>query len=207
MFTNEDNSGSGKFANFKDGKIVTKIDGQKKEFTTMTGHIVDMDISDEEYQGRKYRKVTLFISDKGTVCQLGFDLGSGYGWGFFQLCGNIDVKKPVSISGGTKEIPNSNGKSYGSMFIKQDGKYLQHLMKNGTDAAKKIPAVDLVKIGKQDVKDYSKRHEYMEKVLAAFFKKVQKQFPGGAGAEERAKAKSKEANAETMTEPIGDLPF
>lgn len=206
MGFNEDNyeGGSGKFANFKDGKLVTKIGGEKKTFGSLTGQIVDLDIVDEKYNGNEYRKVILFIAHESGVTQLGFPLASGYGWGFFQMCGNINVAHELEISGGIKTDPNDKTKKYGSMFIKQDGTNLKHLMTKDSDAGKKVPKVEEVKVGKTVVKNYEKRDTYMEKVLTAFYKKVQKQFPNGAAAFKGAKHQDVDTN---NTEPIDDLPF
>lgn len=205
-FSNDDyEGGSGKFANFKEGKIVTKIDGEKKTFSTITGQIVDLDIVDETYNGTPYRKVILFMAHEDGVTQLGFPLTSGYGYGFFQMCGNIDVKHEVAISGGTKPNPNIKGGTFGSMFIKQGGTNLKHLMTKDSEAGKKIPEIKVVKVGNKDVKDYSKRDEYMEKVITAFYKRVQKQFPNGASAFKGAK--HVDAGPADIVEPIDDLPF
>lgn len=208
-FTNDDyEGGSGKFANFKEGKIVTNIDGEKKTFSTLEGQIVDLDVQDATYQGKDYRKVVLFLAHEDGVTQLSFPLNSGYGWSFFQLCGNIDPKHEVAISGGTKEIPNTNGKKYGSMFVKQAGTNLKHLMKKDSDGAKKIPAVKEIKDSKGKIvgKDYSARDEYMEKVLTAFYKRVQKIFPNGAAAFKTSKHIDADP-ASGVNEPIDDLPF
>lgn len=203
-FSNESRGGNGMFASFKDGKITTKVEGEKKTFTTLTGLIVDVDIEDAKFQDREYRKVTLFMKHKEGVTRLGFPLTSGYGWSFFQLCGNIDVKLPVSISGGTTDLPNSGTppKKYGKMFIEQAGKSLKHFMKKDSEAAKKIPLVTETKVGKQVVKNYEKRDEFMEKVITAFYKKVQKMYPDGA-----KDIKKINSPADEIIEPIDDLPF
>ena len=49
-FSNESRGGNGMFASFKDGKITTKVEGEKKTFTTLTGLIVDVDIEDAKFQ-------------------------------------------------------------------------------------------------------------------------------------------------------------
>lgn len=108
----------GKFLNFKDGAIISAVDGEKKSYTSIEGFITDLDITDEEYKGKEYRKITLFIIDEDeAVWKLGFPLESGYGNGFCSLAFNVDFNKPVKISGGTKEMEND--KSYGMFFIKQ----------------------------------------------------------------------------------------
>lgn len=204
-FSNESHGGNGKYANFKEGQIVTYLDGKKQSFTTLTGKIVDIDIQDAVYQGKEYRKVVLYIQHEDGITMLGFPLASGYGWSFFQLCTNINEKKECSISGGTEDF---DGKKWGKMFIKQDNVYIKQALKKGTPAHDKIPPVKEIKNGKGKVtgKDYSDRDDFMEKVITAFFKKVQKAYPNAVDPEMK-KAYAAAAKADAVTEAIDDMPF
>jgi hypothetical protein len=209
-FTNEPQTGASKYANFKDGMIVTKIDGEKKQFTHLEGDLIDIFTEDAEYQGKKYRKVVLTIEHEDGTTMLGFPLGSGYGNAFVRMCPNIDVDCPIKISGGTKPDKVDPTKKYATMFIQQQNKYVKWYFKEGTEANKKIPEVKKVTVGKgkgaKEVNDYSERDEYFETIITHFGVKLGQAI--GKEAKERAKkAKAQPRTADEVTEPIDDLPF
>lgn len=151
----------GKFLNFKEGKIISAVSGQKESFTNVMGLITDLDIVDEEFKGKEYRKIILFITDdESETWKLGFPLESGYGTAFCSLAPNIDFSKPVDISGGIKEMEND--KSYGMMFIKQDGKNLKWFYtKESPDVPKGVKARDR----SGEFWDYSARNTFFHRML------------------------------------------
>ena len=151
----------GKFLNFKDGKIISAASGQKESFTNVMGLITDLDIVDEEYKGKEYRKIVLFITDDETnTWKLGFPLESGYGTAFCSMAHNLDFSKPADISGGIKEMEND--KSYGMMFIKQDGKNLKWFYtKESPEVPKGVKARDR----SGEFWDYSARNDFFHKML------------------------------------------
>lgn len=192
---------SGKFVNFKEGMLINN--GQS--FTHIEGVIKDMSIQPEVFKGKEYQKVTLFIVDNTGFCyHLGFPMVSGYGLAFFAISPNIDFSKPVKISGGSDKMPNGN--SFGKMFVQQNGAYVKWFFKKDSEAAKKIPAIKEVKVGKEIVKDYEKRDEFIEKSLTKVYKdKIMKAWPAGiTKSEKEAKPLSP---ADGVTEPIDDMPF
>lgn len=208
-FTNESGSNGGsKFANFSKGMITTKVDGEKKSFTHLEGDIIDISIEDAEYQGEAYRKIVLYISHEDGLTQLGFPFNSGYGNAFCRLCPNIDPSKRVKISGGTEPDPNDKTKSYSKLFVQQSGAYVKWFFKKDTDNGKLVPDVKIEKIGKgksaKEVKDYSDRDEFFERVIVRFLEKVQVMYPKGA---EGYHSKGGHQDATDITEPIDDLPF
>lgn len=171
---------SGRFVNFKEGMLINN----GKEFTSITGDIIDMDIMDAEFNKQPYRKVVLYIQDdEGTIYMLGFPLTSGYGNSFFRIAPNIDYSKSVTISGGTEKLESGN--SWGKMFVQQDGKYVKHYFKKGEKANDSVPQVNQVKVGTgknaKTVADYSDRDAFIEKVLTDLWKnRIQKVWPNGA---------------------------
>lgn len=202
-FTNkQDGGGSGKYANFKDGKIVTKIDGEKRTFTTIDGDIVDVTISSEKYLDKEYEKITVWIAHEDGCTQLGFPLTSGYGRAFCKILPNIDATQPVEISGGSKKLDNGN--SYGTVFIRQRGTAVKWFFTANNEMGKKLPKIKEVLDGRGKVigKDTSELDEFLQGVIVKFLKKVQKRFPNGA-----ADFKKTFADADQITEPIDDLPF
>lgn len=211
--SNEPRTG-GAFVNFKEGKLINN----KTEFTSLTGHVIDLAVNPDQYKGQTYQKVTLFIQDdEGNVYLLGFNMTSGYGRSFFRMCPNIDYSLPITIGAGIEDI--GNGQSYGKMFIQQRKKYVQHYFKKGTKAYEGIPLVKETFVGagknKKKVLDSSERDAYIESVLARIWEKqIQKAFPKGADEKYHKMAlKSSEVNmhvpggSEPDNEPINDLPF
>lgn len=161
----------GKFLNFKEGAIISAVDGEKKTYTGIEGRVTDLDITDEVYKGKDYRKITLFIiDDEETTWKLGFPLESGYGNAFCSIAFNIDFKKPVKISGGTKEMDNE--KSYGVMFIKQptvitngefsEWKNLKWYYKKDSEG---IPAGVKTKDRSGEYTDYTDRNNFFHEML------------------------------------------
>jgi hypothetical protein len=154
------------FVNFKDGKLISN----KESYTDLTGIVTELDIQDEEYKGKEYRKVVLFIKDEdGEIWKLGFPLESGYGTAFCSIASNIDFAKPVMISGGTKELDNGN--SYGVMFIRQgmgaDGKGGESLKWRFKSDSPEVPkGEDVVdKKGKKTGTDWSERNDWFHHFL------------------------------------------
>ena len=162
---NEPYEGSN-FVNFKDGRLVSN----KETYTSLTGLITELDLTDEEYKGKEYRKITLFIKDdEDNILKLGFPLESGYGNSFCSLAPNIDFAKPVQISGGTKELENGN--SYGSVFIRQGfdengkgGKSVKwYFKKDGAQLPAGAPIIN--KAGKTTGMDFSERNDFFHHLL------------------------------------------
>lgn len=155
----------GRFLNFKDGKIISAISGNKEEFTHLEGFVTDLDIVDEEYQGKAYRKIVLFVKDdENEIWKLGFPLESGYGNAFCSLALNIDFNKPVKISGGIKDM--ENGKSYGMLFVKQpDGETWKNLKWFYTKDSTDIPGGLKARDRSGEYMDYSKRNDFFHSLL------------------------------------------
>lgn len=201
-FSNKQGGGSSKYANFKDGMIVTKVDGEKKQFTTLEGDLLDIDVEDAEYENKPYRKINLYIQHDAGVTILGMPLGSGYGQSFCKICPNIDVSKPIMISGGIDKIEGS-AFTYGKVYVSQDEKYVKWFYTK-TENAGKFPKAEEITIGKgksaRVEKDYTKRDEFCERLLYAFHEKLAKVWPNGAATAAKAKK-------DAVNDPTSDLPF
>lgn len=206
-FSNEQ-QGSSKWANFKEGKIVTKVEGQKKEFTTLTGELIDFYMEEAEYDKKPYTKIVLAIAHNKKLTLLGFPFNSGYGQAFIKISPNIDPKLPISISGGWQQNEANPKIGYGKVFIKQGDRNLKYFFTKDNDNGKLVPAVKETEVGKgkskQIVKDYTDRDEYFEKVLARVHEKIRKVYPMGM---EGFKVEKKPVDGSDVTEPIDDLPF
>lgn len=204
-FSNDSRGGSGKFANFKDGKIVTKIEGEKKTFTTLSGTMTAIYIDDAEYNGKEYRKVNVRLDHEDGETILGFPLSSGYGNAFCRLLPNVDPAKEVAISGGVTKDEKDPKKKYGNLFIEQDGKNVKWFFSSKTEHGDEVPEIKEATVGKgknaKVVKDYSEREDFFERVIMKFDQKLQKLY----GKKEKPKAPPK--TADEVTEPLDDLSF
>lgn len=156
----------GKFLNFKDGKIISAVNGAKEEYTSIEGLLTELDIVDEEYKGREYRKIVLFIKDdEGNEWKLGFPLESGYGNAFCSIAPNIDYAKPVKISGGVKEMENE--KTYGMIFVRQpdtagEWKSLKWFY---TKESKEVPSGVKTKDRSGEYMDFTERNDFFHRLL------------------------------------------
>ncbi len=157
----------GKFLNFKDGKIISSVNGSKEEYTSVEGEVTELDIVDEEYKGKEYRKIVLFIKDdEGTEWKLGFPLESGYGNAFCSLAPNVDFSKPVKISGGIKEMEND--KSYGMLFIRQVDEVTgnwKNLKWFYTKESKEVPSGVKAKDRSGEYWDFTERNDFFHRLL------------------------------------------
>lgn len=149
---------SGNWANFKDGKIIHN----GKAFEGLTGRVVELDLTDEVYLGKDYKKLTLFVQVNGEIFRLGFPLFSGYGIAFLSISPNVDWDKDITISGLCE--PDEDGKKKASLFIRQDGKPVKWFWTK--DKPGKVPQPVKLKGGGWD---FAKRNdwlmEYLEKKL------------------------------------------
>jgi hypothetical protein len=198
-----------KFLNFKDGLIVHSEGGDLKTYDAFSGRVIDLEIEDAEYQGEAYRKIILFIEDPETdkVFELGFSLESGYGNAFCCIAPNIDWSKPLEISGKIED--KGNGKKYSGMFIRQEGKAIKWFYTNAHDESappnKKRPAPEKVRVGNNDIFDFSKRNNFYEKMLIYVRKEKIVKITGGVAAYKPRNADL--SSADGVTEVIDDLPF
>lgn len=217
-FSNKPRSG-GKYINFKTkeneaGKKESFLQNGGKLFTEFTGILVDISVSTDDVNGQEYEKLTLHLvdPDDNKVYELGFPIRSGYGYAFFCMCPNLNPAIPMTFSGGIEAMDNGN--SWTKLFIKQDDKSVKwHYTKVNEEAYAKIPLVKTVTVGKgakaQQVKDYSDRDEFIEKVIFGFKKvKVDKAHPGGVKAALANAPKNADvANDSIDNDPTSDLPW
>lgn len=204
-FTNETSGGggNGKYASFKKGRIVTKIDGEKKDFAAVTGTITEVWTENAEFQNKPYSKLVVRIDDENGFTLLGFAINSGYGNAFCRILPNIDPTKPVEISGNYTADKADPTRGYTSLFIAQEGKSLKWYYTNSNEAGKKVPAIKETEVGKgkskQIIKDYSDREDFFERLLVGFSNKLESLYG--------KKKKAIPATADEVTEPMDGLPF
>lgn len=191
---------TGKFLSFKEGTIVCN----HASFTDWTGRIIDLDIQEDEYNKKKYRRVTLYVDGgEGMVQELSFDLGSGYGGAFCAMAPNIKFDRDIEISPGYEKKNGQNGRS--KLFLRQDGANLKWYFSNSTDEKTKRPAPVETTVSGVKVLDWSKRNAWYEKVLAKIRK--DKIVPATGGLAEYKPGPKGDISDNTETEVIDDLPF
>jgi hypothetical protein len=115
---NQPYEGGKHFVNCKDGELIAGPKNEKKPYTHLTGKIIDLDISDEKFEEKEYKRVELQIKAGDEIYYLQFPIDSGYGVAFCSISPNIDFSKSVSISVGIEKIEGTL-KKFGKMFIKQ----------------------------------------------------------------------------------------
>lgn len=210
-------AGGSKYLTFKEGKIKYKdADGVEQFHPGFEGRVIDLDIQDEEFEGRPYRQITLFIIDEetGRLYEMQMGLESGYGNAFACISPNVDWSLPVEISPSISKPKVVGGKGYGGMFISQPGaagKKKAVKWKFTKENPGKRPEIveKTKKVRGKDVPDgfdFTERNDFYEEVLMEVRKAIVK-VSGGMANYAPPKAKGGVSPAEDITEPIGDLPF
>lgn len=207
MFTTHE-GGSSKYAYISKGKIVTKEDGENKTYDGIRGHVCAIDFEMDDYNGREYEKILLFMVDSDNNENiLTFPLVSGYGSAFCKLAKNVDWEKPIEVFASFKE--GEGGKpNKTSLFIKQhDGKKWTNLKWAFTkDNPGKMP--EPVESSDRNGKfwDYTKRNKFFRDMLVKLIgPAIKKAYPNYDPAVTKKKALPK--TADSVTSPIDDLPF
>lgn len=107
------------YVNIKDGKLVIKKDSQVETFEEVTGIVVNIEITDEEYKEDKYKRLSLtLVGSNNESCKLQLKLSSGYGRAVCNALPNADLTKPITFVPFLKEV---DGKEKRGMFLTQNG--------------------------------------------------------------------------------------
>jgi hypothetical protein len=185
------------YLNFSKGKIV--LNGE--QFDEFEGRVLDIKISDDEYQGEHFKKIGLLMrDDTGKQYLLNMKMNSGYGVSFCMLVPNIEWMWPIIISGFSKEV---EGKKKTGIFIKQRGVFIKwHFTK---DNPGELPSLKKVKYKGHDVWDSSDQQNYFLEMLAVVSHELSKVKNTAT-----SDSKPPEVSAAAVTEnlsPVDDLPF
>lgn len=210
-------AGGSKYLTFKEGKIKYKdSDGVEQFHSGFAGRVIDLDIKDEEYEGRPYRQITLFIEDddSGKMFEMQMGLESGYGNAFSCIAPNIDWAKPIEVSPSITPSKTVGGKGYGGLFISQpDGsdkrKSVKWRFTKENPGKRPEVVVKTKKVRGKDVPDgfdFSERNDFYERVLLEVRKIIVKET-GGIVNYKPAKVSKPLFTSYDITEPIDELPF
>jgi hypothetical protein len=126
----ESRRNGGRFVNIIKGQFAYK-EGDQKILTDddLVGHLVGLDIVDDEYQNEKFKKLCLTIDDGKESWQLQMRMGRGYANNFCMVIRNVDLSLPIAFSAKYEE--DVNGKPRGSLFLKQNKKSAQVVLHEG----------------------------------------------------------------------------
>lgn len=196
------NTGRFTFVNIKKGQLAIKKDGDVHLFDNIEGKLIDLEIRDDEYQGKKYKKLCLMLNDGKESFQLQMKLDSGYGYAFCSIILNADLKAPMRIVPTYKEIDN---KGKAGMFINQNGKALKWYYTR--DTPHDLPLLKQTEFKGQVMWDNTDQQNFfytllLEKIRPQIIPSVDDIVSGPAH-----ELDQRIPNASEITEPIDDLPF
>lgn len=199
--------GGKNYVNIKDGELISGPKNDKKPYTHLTGKITELDVTDEKYEDKDYKKVTLTIRAGDEDYFLGFPLESGYGVAFCSMSPNIDFSKLVSISAGSEKIEGTL-KKFGKLFIKQpDADYGNETMKwvnlkwYFTKESKEVPKGVEKKDRSGTYYDFEERNKFFFELLTFKIRPAILNQTAAVNAKKQAKKKGE------YKALVDDLPF
>jgi hypothetical protein len=150
------------YVNIAEGKFAIKNykTNERELYDNLTGRLVKVEIKDESYQGKTYKKAYFDIADNIDTYTLGLRVNSGYFRTFVNSLKSGNVNKIITISAVVNE---RNGKSNSVIFVKQDGKVLKHF--HTKDNMGDLPPVEQIVFQGQINYDNTKAMEYWIKWL------------------------------------------
>lgn len=185
-----------------------KEDGVDKFYGWIEGYISDIKIIDDEYQGKKYKKLCVFVDDGMETLQLQTSMENGYGRAFCNIIKNVDLTKQVHFSVSYKK-DEATGKGEASMFLSQDGKALKWYFTK--DNPRDLPLLEKVTFKGKEEWDNSKQLNYYINMLLNEIKPnlVHPLMAGPAHefSEKPPAGKTETRDPGEIIEPIDDLPF
>lgn len=94
-----------------DGKVVYEI-----RYDSVSGVIKDVRTKDDEFNGKKIKKLVVVLADGGEEYQIETNISSRYAKSLLFALPNVDLTRPVIISPWYKEV---DGRAKMSVYIKQ----------------------------------------------------------------------------------------
>lgn len=203
------NAGRSTFVNIKDGKLQVKKDQQIETFGYLSGLMVDLQIRDDEYDGKKYKKLSVSLVDGDERFTLDMKLGSAYWVGFCMTVPNVNLDHPVTL---IPSMKTENGKEKRTLFISQGGKALKRFWTK--DNPGQLPRLKQIEFKGEQVWDNTDQNNWLVEYLIHQIKpKLPHPVMGGPASDlnksqgQSGLGSSGPMNADNITEPIDDLPF
>lgn len=150
------------YVNIVEGKFAIKNykTNEKELYDNLTGRLVNVEIKDETYQGKTYKKAYFDLVDNIDTYTLGLRVNSGYFRTFVNSLKSGNANKIITISAVVNE---RNGKTNSVIFVKQDGKVLKHF--HTKDNMGDLPPVEQIMFQGQIHYDNTKAMDYWIKWL------------------------------------------
>lgn len=156
---NNDNHNS-RFANIRKGKVIIKEGDEYKEYGYIEGTITDIQIIEDEYKGKKYKKVCVFLHDGIEGWNFQFRLDSGYGRAFCNTIENADLSKHIKFTPNWKEV---DGKDVTTMFLAQGANALKWA--HTRDNPGELPDLEKITVRGEDMWDNTKQQAFYTNLL------------------------------------------
>lgn len=180
----------------KEGKFRLNKDETNTDYDYLEGRLADLYLRDEEYQGKKNRKLYIAIQgDDDVKYVLGISFDSRLMSMFINQIKSADLRQPIKIEPSVSKEKNNEGEDVETkkLFVKQNGTSLKWFYKK--DGEHQVPAMKKVKINKKDVwvKD-----EYLDFYEDLILNDLRPQLVG---------ATAKKSNVEIKSEKEDELPW
>jgi hypothetical protein len=153
------------YLNIKEGKLVTKKNGEVETFNGVKGIITKAEIVKDEYEGKEYEKACLTINHSGDTYILQMRVDSGYFRNFCNAMKNGKPDKEVYIQPSFKK--DESGKSQVGCFVSQGGVFLKHA--HTKDRPGDLPQLETVTFKGKTQYDNSKQLAYWKNWLLSTF--------------------------------------
>ena len=209
----ENNAAMATFVNIKEGKLVIKKNNEVVSFDSISGVITGIKFKEDEYDGIKYEKIEITITDGDDNFILSMRTDSGYFRGLSNSLRTGDPTAHVRITPNYKKDEGSLPQT--TCFVNQRGSGALKFYSTKSDP-KDLPALDKFVVKGKDVYDSTKQINYWK----AWWNSIQFISPFLAQAEAKeeneindhlphqshAEAGSYINQAEPIA-PLDDLPF
>lgn len=167
------NTGTITFVNISKGRLIIKKDGVVSEFGYVEGHLIGIEIQDAEYQGDKYKRLSLKINDGTQSYILQMRLDSGYGRAFCCAIPNANLSLPIKISPSFKD-------DRGGLFLNQNGHALKWFFTK--DNPNGLPQMKPVEVRGKTVWDNSDQQEFFVRMIERLKTKLVPELLAGPAA-------------------------
>ena len=201
----ENNAAMATFVNIKEGKLVIKKNDVISTFDSISGVITAVKFKEDEYDGMKYEKIEITITDGDDNFILSMRTDSGYFRGLSNSLRTGDPSAHVRISPSYKKEEGALPKT--TCFVHQRGSGALKFYSTQADQ-KDLPALKKFVVKGKDVYDSTEQINYWKE----WWNSIQFISPFLAQAEakeeqEEDKSAGSYVNKSEPIEPIDDLPF
>lgn len=192
------NSGTLTFVNISKGRLIIKKDGVVSEYGYLEGHLIGIEIQDAEYQGDKYKRLSLKINDGAQNFLLQMRLDSGYGRAFCCIIPNANLEWPMKINPSFKD-------DRGSLFINQNGQALKWYFTK--DHPNGLPQMKSFEHRGKVMWDNTDQQEFFVNMLNQLKAKLVPEVMAGPPTPIDPAQPDAVPSASDVAQPVDDLPF